>query len=94
MDPAEDMGTAAVNRADRSTKTGCNWWVLAGLVVLPLGLYVGAYYALVRPLRLYSFATEGSYMSPQYSFEQARPFFWPIHEIDRRLRPQVWDPRP
>lgn len=68
-------------------KTGRGWWALAGIVVptLLLGLYVGAYFAMVRNVK----------WAPQYPrpiHAIAEPVFRPIHEIDRKwLRPREWD---
>ena len=70
---------------------------LASLAVM-LSLYAGAYYALVRP-RLYfaSFAPHYGKRLPvawnkkeQWS-ARITPCFAPIHSLDRRLRPHVWE---
>ena len=79
--------------------------VAVTLAVL-LGLYVGAYYTMVRP--------DDSYPRPQGAKPFALPyyaapgtmvtnrnypgdwnrFFSPIHWLDRRIRPHVWAPTP
>jgi hypothetical protein len=81
----------------------------AALVVslLLLGLYIGAYYRLVNvalvrmPGHAVAWETE-----PVYSLEGRRPgkpvppsywlekFFAPIHRVDRRIRPHVWELMP
>jgi hypothetical protein len=82
-------------------KTGRGWWALAGMgtgsVLLLLVGYVGAYVALVEPVVMPSFGT--SLMRsppfppiPTYPSAWMRRFFDPAHQIDRRLRPHVWDP--
>jgi hypothetical protein len=32
--------------------------------------------------------------SDRWGGEPAVPFFWPAHQIDRRLRPNLWDESP
>lgn len=82
-------------------KTGRGWWALAAMVAGSLVLYVAAYYATVRPV---PHIGPGAWyravdMAPRYgpdSWEQfhsaAQPLFWPINQVDRRLRSQVWAP--
>jgi hypothetical protein len=60
-----------------------------------VGLYVGAYYGLVE---------RNSYRggwAPHFAISQGdqypsvwSQFFAPIHWLDRRLRPHVWEPAP
>ena len=81
-------------------KRARGWWALLGFGVLTLlGLYVGAYYATVRPV---PHVAPGAWhwavdMAPRYgpdSWEQfhsaAKPFFWPINQVDRTIRPEFW----
>jgi len=83
---------------------GWGWGALTGFGVLTLlVLYVGAYYATVRPVRQ---VAPGSWywavdMAPRYgpnSWEQfhsaAQPIFWPINQLDRKLRPEFWKAPP
>jgi hypothetical protein len=76
-------------------KTGRGCWALAGVVLLTLlGLYVGAYFALVtqvqwgkegEPLILSGWRTKQP--------ELCDRIFWPINQIDRKfIRPRLWTP--
>ena len=78
--------------------------VAVTLAVL-LGLYVGAYYAIVEVLPEWSYVpgTPGepwysaSWIPPGYRQVVDRcltPAFAPIHALDRRLRPHIWDAKP
>ena len=66
--------------------------------VLMLGLYVGAYYATVNSIVYRSLDRSHLKSIPYYSLgpsaklfnDVAEPVFWPMHQIDRRLRPSVW----
>jgi hypothetical protein len=75
-------------------KTGRGWWALAGFGVLTLlGLYVGAYFALVTPNGVVfdpAFPNEKVVVPDAYQSAWMGPFFWPINQIDRRLRPHLW----
>ena len=84
-------------------KTGRGWWALAAMVAGSLVLYAGAYYATVRPVL--HVAPGGWHwaadMAPRYgpdSWEQfhfaAQPLFWPINQVDRKLRPEIWKAPP
>jgi hypothetical protein len=61
-----------------------------GFVVVLAALYVGAYYAMVRRAPRFGEAVE---VVAIYSFSADWPtaFFLPIHQIDRRLRPDYWE---
>lgn len=74
----------------------------AVLAVL-LGLYVGAYYALVKPVPIFDDngnPSEKIYWYPLLSrfgdeygmYEGLFWFFEPAHQLDHRLRPHFWDP--
>lgn len=54
-----------------------------GLLLLPL-LYVGSYAALVTPSPYWWI--NHYRVSPELSAQ----FFWPLEQIDRKLRPEVW----
>jgi hypothetical protein len=86
-----------------SRKPGFVLPVAVTLAVL-LGLYVGAYYAMVRPLGPVPFYSIGDPNDPRWYNETApgivhgphlgwMRFFSPIHWLDRRLRPHVWEPK-
>jgi hypothetical protein len=90
---------------DGEKKRRRGWWALAGIGVLTLvGLYVGAYYALVQRQGYFSETPSGTTFSilPGYGplphcgrfHPVTRPLFWPIHQIDRRLRPGEWESPP
>jgi hypothetical protein len=69
-----------------------------GVLTLLLALYVGAYYATVEPFDYSAFISSrhppprGTPI-PIYSFggESAKTFFAPMHQVDRMLRPDVWE---
>jgi hypothetical protein len=75
--------------------------VLPGAVALTvlLGLYVGAYYAMVEPTATYA---KGVLFPPNiipvyrvkanWYLDEAGWVFAPIHWLDRRLRPEIWEP--
>ena len=69
--------------------------VAVTLAVL-LGLYVGAYYMTVEPLLLER--TSLGTTNPVVAVANYRRFpalgtlFSPIHWLDRRIRPHVWEP--
>ena len=66
--------------------------VSALLIISPIVLYVGAYYALVRPgaINLRSMRAHISPCYPQCAAIGCDWLFGPMHEIDRRLRPSYW----
>ena len=68
------------------------WWALAGVGALTLiGGYVGAYYATVLAIPPWASSDRTpSYYTPFGSDENWGPFFWPIYQLDRRIRPSVW----
>jgi hypothetical protein len=63
---------------------------VAVILAVLLGLYVGDDRLVFRPF----------YVAPwdsEWSFEfndRATLFFTPIHSLDRRIRPHVWEPTP
>jgi hypothetical protein len=64
------------------------------LILLAFG-YVGSYVVLVNPDPdpvAFSLGMMHSLDSPDYVLggEWARRFFWPLEQLDRRLRPEVW----
>ena len=80
-------------------KTGRGWWALAGIGVptLLLALYVGAYYALVRPIPPRpAFLAPPRPVTPAYPDAINGPAVWlfhPVHWVDQKLRPHVWKRR-
>jgi hypothetical protein len=78
--------------------------IAAFLLLLPV-LYVGSYLALVTPGGVPIDIVTGSERFPAvlrdekyYLFDrQAKWFFWPLEQIDRKVRPGAWrynDPEP
>jgi hypothetical protein len=73
----------------------------AVVVLMVLGIYVGAYYAAVRPY-VPRPGIRTSVVFPVYDFPigPKRPDQWlgmafaPFHWLDRRIRPHVWEPKP
>ncbi|QDU27630.1 hypothetical protein ETAA8_27180 [Anatilimnocola aggregata] len=69
------------------------------LLLLPV-LYVGSYPALVQPASLHSTTTDQlgdpSYCLAFYRYggERSRRFFWPLEQIDRKVRPEAWGIEP
>jgi hypothetical protein len=78
-------------------------WIAAGIAsALLLCAYVGAYYKMARPARV---ELPGGVMLPGihpiwgveaidtfvWRQKTVSAFFWPIHQLDRRLRPRVWN---
>jgi hypothetical protein len=65
--------------------------IAAVLLLLPV-LYVGSYLAVVVPS---PFPVKSKYFPPEYSYrcggEWAYRIFWPLEQIDRRVRPGAWD---
>ena len=73
--------------------------VMVLLLVLP-ALYVGSYVAMVRPggvsagievhhgMRMEMFVLSENYVLLN---DYARVFFWPLEQVDRRVRPKEWD---
>lgn len=61
-----------------------------------LGLYVGAYYGMVYPYQgvaLFPATLSLDKNERYWTVETAwRPFFAPVHRLDRVLRPRVWQP--
>jgi hypothetical protein len=64
------------------------------LLLLPL-LYVASYYALVLPgpgpLAMTSTGECKEQSSYRLGSDYARQVFWPVEQIDRRLRPKAWE---
>ena len=75
--------------------------ILAGAVALAIA-YGGGYYMLVERSRGidFDFITGKTVVAPHYAgFAPATQwrlerFFAPIHSLDRRIRPHVWEPMP
>jgi hypothetical protein len=67
------------------------------LLLLPV-LYVGSFYALVLPhsKRIAMTASGECEEVACYRFgsEYSRNIFWPLEQIDRKLRPGTWRPEP
>ena len=70
--------------------------IAAVLMILPLVLYVGSYLALVEPGPGFIVTMNGKqvYSGPYRKGEEwSDRVFWPLEQIDRRLRPAAWEPR-
>ena len=79
--------------SEKQRNQGC--WALVGLVVLPLVVYVGSYYAMARPggsgwLHGNFYDNYGPDSYPWQFHSIMRRLFWPMHQIDRKLRPRFW----
>lgn len=67
------------------------------LLLLPV-LYVGSYLALVRPYCVVTgYEQTGRYMNVdaihyRWGGERAAAVFWPLEQIDRKMRPGAWEP--
>lgn len=59
-------------------------WIAA--VLLLIGGYVGVYYAVVQ--------ISPGYFVQRKEWRFGHRFFAPIHWLDRRMRPHVWQPPP
>jgi hypothetical protein len=72
----------------------CAPFVVTVLLLLPL-LYVGSYFALVVPAGYFNgrLNISSTMRPPNYRIgaQQAAVFFWPLEQIDRRLRPEAWE---
>jgi hypothetical protein len=65
------------------------WKELGGggaMIVVLLLLYVGSYFAMVERMDWDPFVV----VDYRFGGESAEWFFGPIHQIDRRLRPEWW----
>ena len=82
-------------------------WIMALLIGL-LSLYVGIYAVMVTPIQVFNFDPSGmgndnsaGYAEPWYLNEgpvskahrYLKSAFYPVHEIDRHVRPSVWGRR-
>ena len=90
----------------QARKAGRGWWALAGIVavsvVLSLALYVGAYYAMVKPdIAVW----RGGLAKDKFRIviedyrwidhKRGAWIFWPVHQIDKRfIRPAFWKQGP
>ena len=83
-------------------QTSRGWWALAGVLagsaVLLLGVYSSAYFLMVTPgpgAPRTGPVAEGSRderaaLYPPRFHSAASRFFYPIHQVDLRLRPNTW----
>jgi hypothetical protein len=65
--------------------------VAAAILLIPV-LYIGSYFALVNPNGHFASRGPGTLYFTHYhvSGEAPKLVFWPLEQIDRRLRPQIW----
>jgi hypothetical protein len=75
------------------------WIVAAVLLVLPV-VYVGSYLALVEPHSHLVFVrrsavkqTPRNVSNYRYGDDVSEVVFWPLEQLDRRIRPKAWDKR-
>ena len=75
--------------------------ILAAILLLLPVLYVGSYCALVTPEGtpiLIPLNSSGSFqehfVSYRYGSDLAAILFWPLENMDRKLRPAAWDSLP
>jgi hypothetical protein len=65
------------------------------LLLLPV-LYVGSYCALVKPWNTgfdpYRFPVDQNEVHYRWGGRWAGVAFWPLEQIDRKFRPDAWDP--
>jgi hypothetical protein len=68
--------------------------IVANLLLLPV-LYVGSYFAMVvpGPISVTGSMGIGPPNNPNYRSHGAweSRFFWPLEELDRKIRPRAWD---
>lgn len=68
--------------------------IAIALLLLPL-LYVGSYCAIVVPGGLIADPTRSTpYVHPtnyRIGDQWSRAIFWPLEQLDRKLRPQAWN---
>jgi hypothetical protein len=62
----------------------------AVLLLLLASLYVGSYLVLVRAGKSYQ-KDSGWLASYRVGGAASQWFYWPVHRIDRRLRPEYWE---
>jgi hypothetical protein len=70
-----------------------------GAVVLVLAIYAGAYYAMIGSVAFANRPGGGFMTVPVYRLfpDFSSAFFEPIHQFDKRIRPESWpevDPEP
>ena len=72
----------------------------AGLMLVPV-LYVGSYLAMVRPAGIFDdeYFQDGFYWTDLHKTRyyaiignSGHRVYWPLEQIDRRVRPDAWDP--
>lgn len=68
--------------------------IAAILLLLPL-LYVGSYFALLRPPQILLVPAHPEtqihhYAQYRLGGKVAEQFFWPLEQIDRKVRPESW----
>lgn len=68
-----------------SDRKPVRWVAWVAAVVVLIGGYVGAYYAIVQ--------MSPGYFSHRKESRFGRKFFAPIHWFDRRTRPELWEPK-
>ncbi len=76
------------------------------LVILLIGVYLGSYWLLVNPFGelelVHDGVPPGGYLEEDHYIERhfshggaiAEVIFWPVRQIDQRLRPEAWANEP
>jgi hypothetical protein len=58
-------------------------------------LYVGSYLALIDPVKTkHELMTGGDLSAYRFGGEYSVLFYWPLEEVDRKLRPDSWSQSP
>lgn len=66
-------------------------FIVALVVLLPPVLYVGSYLALLKPpARTYQDVFDRRNSLYHVGGDWARVVFWPLEQIDRKVRPGAW----
>lgn len=87
------LPSARIKRMDKS-RTVTPLLIAILFLVLPL-LYLGSYFALVLPRGAWVRDTGNSRRVHYRHYDSVAQFaYWPVEQIDRRVRPREWDPRP
>jgi hypothetical protein len=66
--------------------------IAAVLLLLPV-LYVGSYFAMIVPRGSWTAIISSTCPVPRYRVGGVwlERFFWPLEQIDRKLRPRAWE---
>lgn len=91
---------------ENSLSSGKRAGIIVFAIVFVMSLYIGSYFLMMRPVESTTiFMTvempNVTFTNPKYrfgnkTFDDRIPniVFWPVHQIDRTLRPSLWAPKP